>query len=130
MSLQEFLSRWLHKRLSHNFNWANHRLNKPYHLSLNTIIQNSGIKAYPSIHNNIRRIENAINELVNKNILDGERTETVRKRGGIRTKRTVDAVFNLFPTEEFSKAQMIANKKQKEIKGIDGIQQLQDSLNP
>jgi hypothetical protein len=128
MSLQNFCARWIHKRMSHNFTWANSKLEKPYHLSLDTIIKGSGIKEYASIYDNIKRVEKSIKELINKGILDEERTCTDRKQKSERSKTTTGAVFNLFPTESFTKDQIAANHQFKKLNGSAGIRRIQKRL--
>jgi len=128
MSLQDFCARWIHKRMSHNFNWANYRLNKPYHLGLSTIIKGSGIKEYSSIYDNIKRVEKSLNELKSKDIIDIKRTWTDRKHKNERSKSTIDAVFNIFPTESFTKDQIAANHQFKKINGSSGIQRIRRQL--
>ena len=129
MAIQDFGGRWIHKRMSHNFTWANYKLDRPYHLGLSTIIKGSGIKEYSSIYDNIKRVEKSINELKIRDIVDIERTWTERKQQSGRSKVTVDAVFNLFPSESFTTEQIAANHHFRKLNGSSGKQQIMRSLN-
>lgn len=122
MAIQDYCARWIHKRMCHNFTWANQNQIKPYHLSLSTIIQGSGIKQYSSIYDTIRRIENSISELSSIGIVDRDKSYTDKKRGLPRSTKICDAVFNLFPTEAFVKEQISSNHRFKQINGSSGKQ--------
>lgn len=129
MSLQDFCARWIHKRMSHNFTWANFNLTTPYHLGMYTIIKGSGMKQYTSVYNNIYRIDKAIEELKKHNIVDSKRTWTDKKTKGPRSKKVVDAVYNIFPTESFAKEQIAANFHYKKLNGSTGKQRIMKILN-
>jgi len=129
MILSFFLTRWLHIKLTQNFTWANHYLDRPFHIALSNIIKNSGVKPYSTINHDIERVEDSIQELVKAKVLDGERTFTERKYASAKRKYTIDAVFNLFPTDSFSKEQKIANKLVKDIKHKTGYSELLEYIN-
>lgn len=117
LRLPDYLSRWLHKKISHSFNWANVNSKNPFHLALSSIISNSGILAYKDINKNIKRIEDVLDHLCDLGMLEGDRTNTERKYSTAGGKgKTVDAVFNIFPTAKFAKQQKIANSIHKEVK--------------
>lgn len=78
MSLSSQLSRWLHKRLSHNYINASHL--DPYEVLFSSIQRDSGLLTYARTNDNLRALEDALNELVAKSVLlRWERTDERRK---------------------------------------------------
>jgi hypothetical protein len=55
------LSRWLHKRLAHNYTQAGFL--HPYTIRLSTILRDSGTYQSPRAHNNARQVDEALTEL-------------------------------------------------------------------
>ena len=73
MSLKSPLSRWLYDRLSHNFRQAvkgGAIVDKGYHISLSTILRESGFTAEEQQRNNIKKVRSALAELKAQAVLD------------------------------------------------------------
>ncbi len=89
------LSRWLHKRLCHNYVQAG--LMNPYTIKLSTIMRDSGTLEAKENYENVRRIDEALHELKEKKILLSFEKDIVRgKRNCI-----VDIKYTMLPTVEF-----------------------------
>jgi hypothetical protein len=111
MSYKHRLSRWLHKRMAHNYIQAS--MIDLYHISMDTIIRDSG--AYRSLraNNNVREIENALDELKSKQVLMDYK-KTVKR--GPRNK-IVDVTYELRPDFNFIEEMKKANGRSKKITG-------------
>ena len=89
------LSRWLHKRLCHNYVQAG--LMNSYTIKLSTIMRDSGTLEAKENYENVRRIDEALDELKEKKILLSFEKDIVRgKRNCI-----VDIKYTMLPTVEF-----------------------------
>jgi hypothetical protein len=95
MTYKHRLSRWLHKRLSHNFTQAS--LTDSYTIRMSTIIRDSGAYHAPRGNNNAREIRNALEELVQKDILMYYKEKLIR---GPHNK-ILDITYTLLPTPNF-----------------------------
>lgn len=102
------LSRWIHKRMAHNYLQAH--ITNPYKIKMSTIIRDSGMKEYKKKSDSIIQIEKSLSELQKYNMLT--RFETERQLNG---RKILDAIFSLFVSDEFvsdvKKANKIANRK-------------------
>ena len=78
MSLDSQLSRWLHKRLSHEY--TNAHINHPYQILLSTIERDSGMLNQSRRSANMATVKAAIEELIKANVLYGF-TEERRTQG-------------------------------------------------
>ena len=94
MSYKNNLSRWLFKRMSHNFIQA-HRQN-PYNIMLSTIIRDFGMRSYPRLRTNLEEVRKALNELIKGGTLL-KCEEEIIKEG----RKMVDVKFNLIPDMSF-----------------------------
>jgi hypothetical protein len=95
MTYRYRLSRWLHKRLCHNYVQAG--LMNPYTIKLSTIMRDSGTLEAKENYENVRRIDEALDELKEKKILLSFEKDIVRgKRNCI-----VDIKYTMLPTVEF-----------------------------
>ena len=95
MTYRYRLSRWLHKRLCHNYVQAG--LMNPYTIKLSTILRDSGTLEAKENYENVRRIDEALDELKEKKILLSFEKDIVRgKRNCI-----VDIKYTMLPTVEF-----------------------------
>ena len=105
MSHTHQLTRYLHKRLAHNYIQAG--ILKPYNISMTAIIRDSGL--LQSYETRIKRvkIEEALNELVEAKIL--VRFETVKSRG-LRN-ALIDIKYSLMPHPNFIADVKRANKR-------------------
>jgi hypothetical protein len=126
MGLKKYLARWLFKKMNHNYIQAEYQSGNDYHLSLDEIVEGSGITRYKAISNTIREVEKALNELVEKDIL--EKFEIDKKKFK-RSKKIIDAVFHLYPSWSFAKDMKRANAKAKQIRGEGGRDRIKKILN-
>jgi hypothetical protein len=99
------LSRWLHKRLAHNYVQAS--MLAPYTIRLSTILRDSGTQESAQNYNNPRSVERALDELHDEKILLAITKEILR---GPR-KRLVDIKYTLLPTVEFVTEIKRANRR-------------------
>lgn len=118
MSLDSFLSRWIYERMSHNFTQAQKHgaiLNTGYHLSLQTIVRESGLTGTEQKHN-IALIRKAIKELHKKGVLDLMRPfeETIHYKEQIRAKagrrQIIDVVWTFFASSRVTEDIIAENK--------------------
>jgi len=99
------LSRWLHKRLAHNYVQAS--MLAPYTIRLSTILRDSGTQESAQNYNNPRSVERALDELCSKQIVLAITKDILR---GPR-KRLVDIKYTLLPTVEFVTEIKRANRR-------------------
>ncbi len=99
------LSRWLHKRLAHNYSQAG--LLQPYTIRLSTILRDSGTYQSPRAHNNARQIDEVLTELRTEQVLLSIQKEIMRGRRN----SLVDIRYTLLPTIEFIDAVKKANRR-------------------
>jgi len=109
MSYKHRLSRWLHKRLAHNYIQAG--LLSPYTIRMTTILRDSGAYQSKRGNNNAREIDNALEELKTKRVLMRFTKETVR---GPRN-RLVDIMYTLQPDMDFINEMKKANARLKRL---------------
>jgi hypothetical protein len=103
MEYKHRLSRWLHKRLCHNYIQAS--LFNTYTIKMSTILRDSGtyISEIPS--RNVRRIDESLNELQDEDILMSYKKDILRgKRNSI-----VDIKYDLSPSLYFAEEMKKAN---------------------
>ncbi len=89
------LSRWLYKRLAHNYVQAS--LIHPYTIKLSTILRDSGTHQSERGANNLREVKKALEELHRKRVLMQYETEILRGKYN----RLVDAKYTLYPDMDF-----------------------------
>jgi len=89
------LSRWLYKRLAHNYVQAS--LIHPYTNKLSTILRHSGTHQSERGANNLREVKKALEELHRKRVLMQYETEILRGKYN----RLVDAKYTLYPDMDF-----------------------------
>ncbi len=95
MSYKHRLSRWLHKRLAHNYLQAG--ILHPYTIRMSTILRDSGLPQKERGHDNAREIDKTLQELQDKRVLMGFDTDVLR---GPRHK-IVDIKYTLRPDLSF-----------------------------
>lgn len=105
MTYTHRLSRWMHKRLAHNYTQAG--LLHPYTIRLSTILRDSGTHISARGHENSRRVDEAFEELRERHILLNVTRETMR---GPRA-RIQDIKYTLLPTPEFIEEAKKANRR-------------------
>lgn len=106
------LSRWLYKRMSHNFIQAG--VDNPYKIKLSTIVRDSGMKRYNKNSDSIRQISKAMDEIQNDGTLIKYEVDKQFEGRGI-----VDAIFELYVSEEFVSDVKKANQLSRRIKPIE-----------
>jgi hypothetical protein len=110
MSLSNQLSRWLHKYLCMTFTFAGLTA-PPFEIYYKTIKRDSGLLKQKNERRNFFDVEEAMKELIVKNVLaDWKKTETVGARG-----KKIDAVYHLTPSTEFIREVKAANKRRADI---------------
>ena len=109
MSYKHRLSRWLHKRLAHNYIQAG--LLSPYTIRMSTILRDSGAYQSKRGNNNAREIDNALEELKTKRVLMKFTKDIVR---GLRN-RLVDIAYTLQPDMDFINEMKKANARLKRL---------------
>ena len=105
MSYKRQLSRWLHKRLYHNY--VNAGMLNSYNILLSTIRRDSGLLNNARVSQNIKYLERTLAELSEKNIIYGFEKE--ERRG--RQNRIDDILYTLMPTMNFVSEMKKANKR-------------------
>ncbi len=107
MSRKKYLSRWLYRRISHNFTGAD--VGKPYPIKLTTIVNNSAMAVYNNMGQMIRQVESCFVELKNCNAFEKwERKKVVYDE--LKKTRILDIVYLLYPSQEFVSDVIKANK--------------------
>jgi hypothetical protein len=109
MSYKHRLSRWLHKRLAHNYIQAG--LLSPYTIRMSTILRDSGAYQSKRGNNNAREIDNALEELKTKRVLMKFTKDIVH---GPRN-RLVDIAYTLQPDMDFINEMKKANARLKRL---------------
>ena len=99
------LSRWLHKRLSHNYTQAG--LLHPYTIRMSTILRDSGLPQKERGNDNAREVEKTLQELQGKRVLMAFDKEIIR---GPRYK-IVDIKYTLRPDLDFVNEAKKANSR-------------------
>jgi hypothetical protein len=103
MEYKHRLSRWLHKRLCHNYIQAS--LFNTYTIKMTTILRDSGTHISDIPSRNVRRIDESLNELKDKDILMRYEKEILRgKRNSI-----ADIKYDLSPSLHFTSEMKKAN---------------------
>ena len=107
MAYKHRLSRWLHKRLAHNYVQAS--IINLYTINLSTIIRDSGVYNSPRGHNRTREVEAALHELKSKDVI--LKFDAMVKRG-LRNK-IIDVTYTLTPGFGFVEEVKKANARSK-----------------
>ena len=107
MAYKHRLSRWLHKRLAHNYIQAS--MMHPYSISLSTILRDSGAYNAPRGNDRRREVETALDELKAKHVVMNWKKEEKR---GPRNK-IVDITYTLYPDFSFVEEVKKANARSK-----------------
>src|SRR5207245_10742492 len=96
MEYKHRLSRWLHKRLCNNY--IQESLFNTYTIRMTTILRDSGIYISDIPSRNIRRIDESLDEMKDKDILMHYKKEMLRgKRNSI-----ADLKYDLSPSLHFT----------------------------
>jgi hypothetical protein len=95
MEYKHRLSRWLYKRIAHNYVQAS--LINPYTIKMSTILRDSGTHKSERGNDNMKRVEEALHELHTKRVLMRYESDILRGR----YMRVVDAKYTLYPDLDF-----------------------------
>ncbi len=110
MTLPTQITRWIHKRLSHNY--INASLLDSYDILFSSIQRDSGFLTYKRTRDNLRNLEAAFEELVSQNVLfSWERLEERRAGRGI-----ADVLYSLHAHSDFIRDVKAANARLKQSK--------------
>ncbi|HTD20916.1 MAG TPA: hypothetical protein VK667_15440 [Ktedonobacteraceae bacterium] len=109
MAYKHRLSRWLHKRLAHNYVQAS--MINPYTINLSTILRDSGSYKSPRANNCTREVEAALDELQSKGVIMS--FEAASKRG-LRNK-IIDVAYTVLPDLSFIAEVKKANARSKRV---------------
>lgn len=109
MSLSTPLSRWIHKRLSHNY--INAGILQPYNIMFSSIHRDSGLLHHAKQSVNIKTVEAALEELKEKNVLWWFKKDE-RKQG----RAVKDVRYDLQPTNDFISEIKTANARQRDAR--------------
>jgi hypothetical protein len=109
MSYNYQLSRWLHKRLYHNF--VNAGILNTYHVLLSSVKRDSGLLNNARISQDIKYLERTYEELSQKNIIYGFKKEV--RRG--RQNQIDDVLYTFLPSMNFISEMKKANKRASDI---------------
>ena len=109
MSYNYQLSRWLHKRLYHNF--LNAGILNTYHILLSSVKRDSGLLNNNRTSKDIQYLERSFEELNQKNMIFGFEKEI--RRG--RHNQIADVLYTLRPSMNFVSEMKKANKRASDI---------------
>jgi hypothetical protein len=104
MSYRMQLSRWLHKRLYHNY--INAGLMQPYHFRFSSVKRDSGLLNNERISQDIKYLENSLEELEEKKMIWGFNKE-VRRAG--KNNQIDDVLYTLRASMDFITEMKAAN---------------------
>jgi hypothetical protein len=112
MGYQNVISRQFHKRMAHHSTQAT--FVRPFTIFLSTVIRDFSLTAYEKISHNLRDVESALKEMVEKNVLLQYKLEKIIDQK--RLNKVADVRLVLFPHPNFvSEVISGSNKKQKEL---------------
>lgn len=114
MSYKNVIARQLHKRMSHNYLQAS--IANPYHFLLSTIIRDFGLTQYAQLRDNLRDVQIALDEMVEKKVLLSYKAEKVLENS--KRAKLLDTKFILLPDPSFVNEIIGANRLQARIKSI------------
>jgi hypothetical protein len=115
MSYKNVIARQLHKRMSHNYLQAS--IANPYHFLLSTIIRDFGLTQYAQLRDNLRDVQIALDEMVEKKVLLSYKAEKVLENS--KRAKLLDTKFVLLPDPSFVNEIIGANRLQARIKTIE-----------
>lgn len=111
MEHRKMLTRWFHKRLSHNF--VNATIKNEFTIRTSTVVRDSQlIGGDQEVRWQIREVERSLQELQENGVLLGFRTEK-----DWQGKRILDAKHHLRPSPQFTEEMIQANKRRNVLVG-------------
>jgi hypothetical protein len=114
MRFRHVVSRQLNKRMSHNFTQAN--LAQNYTISLSTMLRDFGLTPYTYMRDNLRHIQKALEEMVEKHVIRGYEIKNIYDAK--RKNKLIDALIELKPDLNFADQTIRANIRQREVKQL------------
>ena len=115
MSYKNVIARQLHKRMSHHYVQAT--FTNPYHLLLSTIIRDFGLTQYAQLRDNLRDVQIALDEMIEKKVVLFYKVEKVLENS--KRAKLLDAKFVITPDPSFVSEIIGANRLQAKIKSIE-----------
>lgn len=115
MSYKNVIARQLHKRMSHNYVQAS--FTNPYNFLLSTVIRDFGLTQYAQLRDNLRDVQIALDEMIEKKVLLSYKVEKVIENS--KRAKLLDAKFLLTPDPSFINEIIGANRLQTKIKSIE-----------
>ena len=106
--IKTIIGRHLYKRMSHLFRQAS--ITNPYTILASTIIRDFGLKPYANFRFNLREIREALDELVQAEVLLDWKVEEVKAKQKRQNKLT-DAKFILTTSPDFNQSMRANNAK-------------------
>lgn len=104
MKCRKPLSRWLHRRLYHNFTQA--KVSSNYEIKTSTIVRDSGLIAYEGvIRKQVTEVESTLKELKEQGVIHSYHTKK-----HFEGRKLIDAVHSLRPSFQFSDDIVLANQ--------------------
>ena len=102
--------------MSHHFTQASFA--EPYSIMLTTVIRDFGLTAYAKLSHNLRDVEIALKEMVEKEVL--RKYELQKIFNAKRRNKLDDVKLVLFPAQKFVGEVIRANARQKETNMLQG----------
>ena len=115
MSYKNVIARQLHKRMSHHYIQAS--IANPYHFLLSTIIRDFGLTQYEQLRDNLRDVQIALDEMIEKKVLISYQAEKIIENS--KRAKLLDAKLTLMPDPTFVSEIIGANRLQSKIKSIE-----------
>ena len=110
------LSRWLHKRLSHNY--VNASVLQPYSILFSTVQRDSGLLEYGRFRDAVRKFDEALEELKEDQVVMFFEKEERRAEKN----KILDILYTITPSQKFISQVKAANKRHS-----DGINEINPS---
>jgi len=104
MSFKSQLSRWLHKRLSHNYTQA--FSGGFYNILLSTMQRDSGLLEKGDMKSRRRKVERALNELGDSDVIKSYDMQPIKEG-----RKIIDIKYYLFASDSFIQEMKAANKR-------------------
>ena len=118
MAYSSTIARLLHKRLAHNFVYADDE--QTYHFSVNSIYRDFGLNQESLLKHKVAETKDAMLELVASNVVAGYEINPVYDVK--RKNKLTDQIFDITPHEDFIKDVIKANKDVKRRSGEANIE--------
>lgn len=111
MKFKNPLARWIYKRLSYRFTYA--QTNRDFNLLLTTIFEESGTKMNVKMSKNRGKVINAIDELIEQKVIADYDEDVIM--GGTKQNKIMNYKYFFRPSPIFIQECVYANRRKKEI---------------